>query len=290
MSTNITIQPAMTFVVADGINTSYIDSTLMSLFYKSSHLQEMLAQQPDKAEFIYLQEMISNNFIDLARRNFSIDSSIVNEIRNYSLICGWKSLSNITELFSVVDYFTFLMTGFNFGGIKMEIVEMSDRDEEVRVLNFNYIEAQVYDEDNVDHLLKKWLESCTKKTKPLSTIHYRFAELPMIIPIYINRHTGKDITNTSQIDIFKKIKFRKNNDKTQDNASWIIHAIICLSSSGSGHYYSLIQVDNNDWYLFSNARIPSLLKIRISDPDVALKIKKECVLILYRLSDDLCKY
>jgi hypothetical protein len=287
MSTNILSQSTMTFVVADGLNTSYIDSILMSLFYKSSHLEEMLIQQPDNAEFIYLQEMISNNFIDLARRNFSIDSSIINEIRNYSLICGWKSSSSITELFSVVDYLTFLMTGFNFGGIKMEIVEMTDHDEEVRLLNFNYIEVSVYDEDNVDHLLKKWLENCTKKTKTISSIHYRFAELPMIIPIYINRHTEKDITNTSQIDIFKKIKFRKNNDKTQDNACWIIHAIICLSSSGSGHYYSLIQVDKKDWYLFSNARIPSLVKIRISDPDVALKIKKECVLILYRLNDDL---
>jgi hypothetical protein len=62
MSTNISSQSTMTFVVADGLNTSYIDSILMSLFYKSSHLEEMLIQQPDNAEFIYLQEMISNNF------------------------------------------------------------------------------------------------------------------------------------------------------------------------------------------------------------------------------------
>jgi len=289
MSLNI-IQPIMTFVVADGLNTSYIDSTLMALFYKSSHLQEMLVQQPDKSEFIYLQEMINNNFIDPARHNFSIESSIINEIRNYSFVCGWKTSSNITELFSVADYLSFLMKGFSFDNIKLEVVEMSDHDEEVRVLNFDYIEVHVNDDNNIDHLIKKWLEHCIKKTKPLSSVHYRFAELPMLVPIFLNRNIGKDITNTSQIDIFNKIKFKKNNDKTQDGASWIIHAIVCLSSSGPGHYYSLIRVDKKEWYLFSNARIPSLVKIRISDPDVALKIKKECVLVLYRLSDDLCKY
>lgn len=288
MTTNFT-----TFVVADGLNTSYIDSLLMGLFYRTTHLQEMLSKSPEKSKFSYLQELM-NNVVDQTRHNFSIDSSFINEIRNYSFICGWKDNLSLTELYNVVDYLDFIMKGFDFEGMNCEIIELSkdSQDETTKTLKLNYIELNVSssDENNLDikNLLEKWIDVNLIEKKSLT--YYHFKELPMLIPIYINRsNENKQLVNTS-VDIKKRIKFHKNNDKTQSDMEWVIHSIICFSGSGNGRYYTIINTDNDkwQWYLFSSDKIPSLVKINIFDVDISNKIKQECVLVLYRLHDKLC--
>jgi hypothetical protein len=292
MSSNFT-----TFVIADGLNTSYIDSLLMGLFYRTTHLQEMLSKSPEKSKFAYLQDLM-NNVIDQTRRNFSVDSSYINEIRNYSFICGWKDNLSLTELYNVVDYLDFIMKGFDFEGINCEVIELSknSQDEMAKSLKLNYIEVNVNtsNKDNIDikTLLEDWINSNLIEKNKNSLTYYHFKELPMLIPIYVNRlDENKQSVNTS-VDIKKRIRFYKNNDKTQLSMEWIIHSIICFSSSGNGRYYTIINVDNDDWqwYLFSNDKLPSLVKINISDSDISNKIKQECVLVLYRLCDNLCKF
>lgn len=100
------------FAVANGINTSYIDSLLIALFYKESYLQQMLFQQTENEYFSYLQDLIYINFIDNVRNSKSVDSFQINEIRNYSYMCGWKNTTNIIDLYDVIDYFSFIMDGF----------------------------------------------------------------------------------------------------------------------------------------------------------------------------------
>lgn len=271
-----------TFVVANGLNTSYIDSLIMALFYRSTHLQNVLTQYPENSKFLYLQELISHNFIDNVRHNYSIDKSIINEIRNYSLVCGWKDGCNITDLYNVVDYMKFIMNGFNFGDISLEIIEYNqDENEKIRTINMNYFEVPITKDTNVKALLEKWGDDCVRKNKN-SVVCHRFKEIPLLIPIYFNRYTDGVIC---QIDIKKRIKFRKNNDVTQNKASWVIHSLICFSNSGGGNYYSVINNGNDQWYLFSNDKIPSLIRIKISDSDISNKIKQECVVALYRLDD-----
>lgn len=269
-----------TFVVANGLNTSYIDSLLMALFYKSSHLRSILSQYPDQSKFLYLQELINNNFIDNAKHYYSIDSSIMNEIRNYSIICGWKEGGNITDLYTVTDYLKFLMLGIGFGQIDFEFVEF---DEKVKTLSMNYIDVPILENTDVKLLLEKWYDDNIKKSTILCN---RFKEIPVMIPIYFNRNNTQYIS--LQVDIKKKIKFKKNYDCTQNLASWSIHALICFSNSGGGNYYSIININLNEWYMFSNDKLPSLIQINLSDPNIANKIKQECILAIYKL-DNICK-
>lgn len=276
------------FVVGSGLNTSYIDSLIVALFYKSSHLQELLTQFPDDNKFVYLQEMISNNFVDQIRRNNSIDYSIVNEIRNYSFICGWKDKCNLTDLYNPVDYMKFLMNGIGFGNISFEIMEHTEKDNEIiKTLDVNFLEVNVSENITIKKLLEKWIDINIKRNKS-SLIAYQFREVPLLIPIYVNRNNEhKGITNY-EIDVMKKIRFKNNKN---NKISWCIHSVICFSNSGGNtNYYSIVNTYDNNWYLFSNNKIPSFNKINIFDEYISKKIKQECVLVFYRLNDDLCKF
>jgi hypothetical protein len=70
----------MSFCVEDGYNTSYIDSVLIALFYKPTHLHELLTQLPEKTMFSYLQELIFSNFVEQVRKNYSVNSGMKYEI------------------------------------------------------------------------------------------------------------------------------------------------------------------------------------------------------------------
>jgi hypothetical protein len=249
-------------------------------------LRAILSQFPDQSKFLYLQELINNNFIDNINHGYSIDSSIINEIRNYSIVCGWKEGGNITDLYSVADYMKFLMHGIGFGQIDFEFVEFDKMEnEKIRTLSMNYIDVPISENTDVKLLLEKWYDDHVKKpTEELTILCNRFKEIPIMIPIYFNR----DQSSSFQVDIKKKIKFKKNNDCTQNTASWIIHALICFSNSGGGNYYSVLNIDVDQWYIFSNDKLPSFIKIKISDPNFSNKIKQECVMAIYRL-DNMCK-
>jgi hypothetical protein len=305
------------FIVADGLNTSYIDSLLTGLFYKQTHLQEMLIQLPENIKFAYLQDLINNNFVDPIRHNFSVDSTLINEIRNYSIICGWKEGYNITDLYNVTDFLDFLITGINFGMMNYEIIEIqksTPQEEKSKLLQMNYIQINAGSDSDIETLLQKWIDTILlEQISNNIEAYYHFKELPMLVSIYLNRTTDNKQINNCSIDIKKRIKFYKNNDKTQLTASWIIHAIICYSGSGGGKYYTLINQSNNYiksdmstdlrnvshnfshkdsdanmiWYMYNNDKIPSMVKIDIKNKDISLKIKQECVLVMYRLDDNL---
>lgn len=276
------------FIIENGLNTSYIDSVIMALFYKMTHLQELLSKIPEKNKFSYLQDLI-NNVIDQVRRNCSIDSSFINEIRNYSFICGWKEGMSLVELYNVMDYIDFLLKGFDFGGINFEIVELTknSQNEESKIIKNNYIELSLNSDGDLTEILDKWITVNLIEKNKNSFSCYHFKEIPLLLPIYINRMSDNKFLDYS-IDIKKRIKFNKNNDKTQQEMSWVIHSIICFSVSGvnsAGKYYSIIRMENNNWLLFSNDKIPSLSNINIFDKDFSQKIKQECVVVLYRLDD-----
>ena len=235
-------------VVENGINTSYIDSLLFALFYKESHIQNILYQQTDKNIFMYLQDMIHNNFVYPIRSGFSISSSILNEIRNYSYLCGWKNNCNILDLYNVSEYFEFIMNGFSKNLINIDIMEINHKTntQMMKSIECNFIELTITENNDIKYLLKDWENNIT----PNKNIYYNFKEVPMTLPIYLNRFT-KASTNFSKIDIKRKLKFYKNKDDKQLNFYWNIHSVICFSNSGSGSYYSLINMGNNNWYIFT---------------------------------------
>lgn len=278
-----------TFIVQNGLNTSYLDSTLVALFYKSSHIDQMLSQEPEDVRFIYLQELILSNFINPIKRNFSINSDVVNEIRNTSVICGWKHQGNTIDLYNVLDYYKFLVNGLGCGNINFELIEFNGKKNEIiKSISVYCLEIDIFEHNTIKNLINDWITKNITTHNEEFSIYYQFREIPMIIPIYLNRKNKNGDTVLCQVDIMKKIRFKKKNIKYQ-NMFWTIHSVICFSNSGGGNYYTITNTNNN-WYMFSNDRIPSLLKINMDDKFISEKIKKESVLIFYRLSDELCKY
>ena len=255
----------MAFCVEDGYNTSYIDSALIALFYKPTHLYELLTEIPEDIKFVYLQEIILSNFVEQIRKNYSISSTYINEIRNYSIMCGWKYGYSITDLYDVQDYLTFLLKGLN--SYPMTIETMSSK-----IVQINCITLNLFEDSTLKKLLNDWIESTT------DGIQYKFVDLPQLITIYIDRKK-----EGTKIDIMKKIQFAKNN--THNNASWIIHSLICKTKS---HYYAVVYTLYGNWYLFDNNKLPSILQIDITNNDISEKIKQECVIVLYRIDDILC--
>lgn len=259
----------------DGLNTSYIDSLLVALFYKSSDIQNMLLVVPENASFMYLQDLIQRNFIDLIRQNYSIDSSIINEIRNYSIICGWNFGQNITDLATVADYFVFLASNFNVGLLNFELTTNSSCVE--TILN-TIISVSPTKSSTTRELLGEWINTKLLKidTKGTPTCHYHFKEIPPIVVLDINR------SHNVPIDIVKKIKFSGNNNDHQNNLTWSIHSIVCFNHT---NFYAVIKYDENSWYLFDSSMNPSFNKIDIvGDEYMQNKIKCESVFVIYCLN------
>lgn len=156
--------------------------------------------------------------------------------------------------------------------------------EEINEVSMNFIEFdisnEIYGESNENYdiksLLKQWENNIIKKH-----VNYNFKEIPIILPIYINR---KNKNSIAKIDIKQFIRFYKNNHTKQNNTSWKIHSIICRSTHGKEHYYSVI-LNDDVWYLFSNNNIPAMSVIDISNIGISQKIMQECVMIIYEINE-----
>ena len=51
----------------------------------------------------------------------------------------------------------------------------------------------------------------------------------------------------------------------------------------SGHYYALL-CNGEKWYLFDDSKNPSLKEVSLKDEDIDIKIKKQSIFLLYKLS------
>ena len=254
-------------IIEDGLNTSYIDSLFVSLFYKPSFIQNVLSVYVEDLDIMYLQEMIYYNFVDKMRRKYVIGSQIMNEIRNYLVYCGWKNENNFIDLFEVQDLFDFLMNKCYKNVISFNC-KHNDK------LYMNYININVKNDNNVKNMIEKLIDDNLES--------YHFFNIPYFIPLFFNRYNDGNY-NDSLIDIKEAIQFKyKNDTEDQHDHIWLIHSIICYSKAEKGNYYSIIS-DGNNWFLYSNTKLPSMIKIDICNEDIAFKIKKECVFVLYTL-------
>ena len=256
------------FIVENSLNSSYIDSLFVSLFFKPSYIQDILSEYPENISFIYLQELIYENFVCNMRRNYFIDSATINEIRNYMTLCGWKNSSDTINTYDVQDLYSFLINGFHKS--KLNFTIHSDQE---TVTKMNYIELKIRKNSDIKTMLDDYFDEKIKQ--------YHFEEVPNFIPIYLNRNfetTNVNKLNNFSIDIKQGIYISKNNtNPEQKTLLWTIHSIVCYSS---GHYYSIVS-NETGWYLFSHFKLPSLLKIDIKNEDMAAKIKQECVFVVY---------
>jgi hypothetical protein len=226
-----------------------------------------------------LQELIKNKFIEPLHKKFSISSSIINEIRNYSFIMGWdKHASYLNELSSPIDFFIFLNTLFEGDTINIEINQIKDG---VFNTNNNFnslhmINLTPVDNTSIKELFIKWISDNIIGFDQNNMFNcYKLLNIPNYICFNIKRNKEK-----YKIDLMKKIKFFSNSDPTQNYLTWIIHGVICYSGK---KYYSLIYCNDN-WIEVNSSIVPSFRTIDLSDDDEIERIQNEVVFVIYILN------
>ncbi len=264
-------------VIENGYNTCYIDSLLISLFYKNNtSIYSILDNEPKIPEAYYLQELIKVKFVDQIKKNYCIYSQSMNEIRNYSIICGYIANGNIDEQQNCIDYYNFFSDLFNIQPIEFEIFQIDDNiiSKDTNKIKLNYISLDLNRDNDIRNLFINWL-NLNIIIKNTNTIQcYKLVNIPQLLVFSINRK------NNAKLDIMNKIKFFNINDSSQSYIKWKIHAIICKVSD---HYYSVININKKEWLLFDDYLIPSFKKINLDDDDIKEKITSECVILIYSL-------
>jgi len=276
-------------VVENGYNTCYLDSLLISLFYKeNNNITYILEHTPKNPDGFYLQELIKNKFINPIQRNYSITSNIINEIRNYSVICGWSSEGDIAEQKDCREYLKFLLNIFNVTPLQIQIFKIKNNiiSEYMQNLKLPYITLNITQDDTIHNLLQHWINSKIFSPDENIIYCYKLIEIPQFVILNINRFED-GIRLPYKIDIMKRIKFFEINDQTQSYIKWKIHSIVCHTGNNSlsGHYYSVLSSYDKKWYIFDDTQIPSFKCIDLDDDDIKEKIMKDVLLIIYTLEN-----
>jgi hypothetical protein len=271
-------------VVEDGYNTSYIDALLTALFYKETSATNFILDNiPKKSEGYYLQELIKTKYVNPLRKNCSITSNIINEIRNYSIICGWSKNTNITELKDLCEFYIFLADIFNIPKIECEIIDIKDN---ILITDTNKIAKDILifdlkDNDTIRNLMIKWIDNNIKNINNC----YKLCNIPQFITIKINRFNPNGLKNNYKIDIMKRIKFFGNNDTSQNYIKWKLHSFVCYDGkiNTDGNYYTVIMNHDKKWLKFKNNQIPSFKEINLLDTEIQNKFMSEVYLLIYVL-------
>jgi uncharacterized UBP type Zn finger protein len=277
-------------IVENGLNTCYIDSLFVSLFYKyNDNILSILDNEPSKLEGFYLQELIRLKFIEPIQRNYSISSSTINEIRNYSIICGWSQDGNIDEQKDCSEYYKFIAELFNIQPLQLEIFEVKDNvlTDNNKKYNFPFITLNLNQDDNIKNLFINWINTSFIKNNLQHNIIncYKLTNIPQFIIFNINRFGYNGVRNKHKLDIMKRIKFFGINDNSQDYIKWKISSIICHKGKNynSGHYYCLVYTNQKKWILFDDEIIPSFEEIDLENEDLKDKIMLDAVMLIYTL-------
>jgi hypothetical protein len=249
----------------------------------------ILDNEPKKPEGFYLQNLIKIKFIEPIQRNYSISSSIINEIRNYSIICGWSKEGNIDEQKDCCEYYKFIAELFNIQPLEFEILEIKDNamTDNTKKIKSPYISLNLNQDNTIKNLLTNWINtSLVSYNQQTNIINcYKLANIPQFVMLNINRFDYDGIRNNYKLDIMKRIKFFGNNDNSQNYLKWKIYSIICHKGKNynSGHYYCLIYTNQKKWLLFDDELIPSFEYIDLENEDIKQKIMLDSVILVYTL-------
>ena len=275
-------------VVENGLNTCYIDSLFVGLFYKHNDgLSNILECIPKKPEGYYLQELIKLKFVEAIKRKYSITFSTMNEIRNYSVICGWSNNSDITEQKKCSDYYNFIYELFDIPPLELEIIEIKDNilTNNIEKVVTPYIHLDLHKDDNIKNLLTNWINKTINNTGKNTINCYKLTNIPQFVIMNVNRFDNKGKRTQFKLDIMRRIKFFNINDNTQNYLKWKIHSVICHNGNKEniGHYYTIINTHRNKWILFDDEIIPSFKEIDFEDSDFKDKIMLEAIMIIYTI-------
>lgn len=304
----MSVTPKTLFVVENGLNTCYIDSLLMALFYKKcAFIDCMLINDPKNPEYIYLQEIIKLKFVDQVRRNISITADIVNEIRIYANICGWLQNRDNNEIFEqqdVNEFYTFLLNISNVPLIEIQrqtISEAPGSDNDIgNIEKIPFISLTVphdCSQTSIKELLSSWMNNNTvesvrreviddtgnTKVESVKALNiYKIINVPTFMGLSFNRFNNMGKRSLCTIDIQKKIKLHHISDDNE-GLRWTIHALICHTGETpkGGHYYAVLLSNNNSWLVFDDQAVPCLNEVNIKNNELSDTIKRQVVFAIY---------
>jgi hypothetical protein len=273
------------FHIEQGLNTSYITSLLMSLFYKhDSNINNILTDKPQNPKGFYLQELIKTLFVEPVRKNYTIKSDTINEIRNYLLINGWESDDNFLENQDPNDLYKFLSSMLNDLNIEFEIYHIKDGviDSEETTFACKSIDVNLIANEptTIKKLFIDWLhENILKNNTTYLLDCYKLKSIPNFIVFKIKR---SEDTIRTEVDIKKKIKFFNNSDSKQNYLTWRIHSLICKTND---KYYSIFLTNDGRWVMFDEDQFPCCEYILMNDDDIIEKTKQDVTMIIYTLNN-----
>jgi hypothetical protein len=259
----------------------------MSLFYKyDTNINNILIDKPQIPQGYYLQELIRTLFVEPVRKNYTIKSDTINEIRNYLLINGWETDSETVFLENQDpnDLYKFLSALIINMQIEFEIYHIKDgiidSAESTFTCNTIDINLTVNEYTSIKKLFIEWLhKNILKNNNPSLLDCYKLKSVPNFIVFNIKR-TGE--TMKTEIDIKKKIKFFNNSDSKQNYLTWRIHSLICKNNNG---YYSIILSNDGRWIIFDEDKFPCCEYVYMNDDDVIEKTKQDVQMIIYTLNN-----
>jgi hypothetical protein len=262
-------------IIEDGYNTSYIVSLIISLFYTSSGMDNILTTDPHDIQFTYIQEFIKIRFIESLHRGYSIHSEVINELRNYLMKCDWcNNIDEIISLKGVDEFYKYFMNKIYNNSHNIEFTRIHDNNTSTtnQTISTALIELTLPDgleKIGIDNLFKIWLSSNVS----LGTCGYKITHPPDILPLYIKRNNKK-----TKIDIKQIIKFFDIRDTAQSKLIWKIHSFICYNDILG--YYSVVK--NSDvWLRVSDKQMPSFTQLDMGDITDVHTLAEEVELVFY---------
>lgn len=266
-------------IIEDGYNTSYITSVIIGLYYGQSlgsfigdslslslpMSQSLLDSDITDSKLIYLQELIKNDIITKLKKKCSINSKIINEIRNIifrdKIFDCDKSLDlcdSYLKLYPPSTLYNYFVESFGYQKIEYtgDIAES--------FLTFCPKESST----SIRHLLDDFF---IKSNRSLNNI-------PQNIAINI---VGDNASSIIEIDIQKRIKIPHKNK--EHDLKWDISSVICYDS---GTYFTYVySLSEKCWYQYRS--IHTTLESNFKTIEIAKHqdiIKKTCVFIIYKFA------
>jgi len=281
----------MNVVVRNAINTCYIDSLIIALFYSPSIISKMLNNDIESGTAIYLQEYIKHNIINNLHKGISVNEDTMHIFRYLCMENGWLSNNQQERLRQqdVNEFYIFLvklLKGHMLEIKKKTIEQEGERYGNKEIIPFIPLSIPENKTDvEVKDLLHNWLFNNEIINNNNKSVHsYYILNIPDMVGLSINRFNSKGNRIHTNVNVKMKITLYQQMDH---NRRWIIHSIICHRGNTvrCGHYYTIF-MHNEKWFLFDDNLDPSIKMVsnidKIMDKKIIELIKRECVFLIYR--------
>ena len=260
------------FIFDNYKRSDYISSTIVALFYTKKN-NDFLNKSLENPLSIYIQKFIQINFIEKLKNGVSINYKVIKDFLKI-IINNNYYIKKDNNIFSFYKYLSniFLINYIEYKNTNL-IDDIDKNKNLISIIDLD-INDKIDNTISLKDLIDNWLLNKCNNNLDVKKI----LNIPELIALKINRNN-----RSIDININKKICiFNYTRQYDLEKLRWNILSIICQDSI-SNNYYSVLII-NEKWYLFNDMEIPCFKEISMSNNLITNKIKKECLLLFYRLN------